>query len=331
MNLFETLKVRIRNINIIRKQLLQLLIAVHRIQESLGRIESRQLKILNPQRLRDNEFRVFSQWGEDGIIQFLINNIEIKNKIFVEFGVQNYTESNTRFLLVNNHWTGLIIDGGEKYIDYIKQDPIYWHYNLKVAHAFITKDNINDLIYKNGIKGKIGILSVDIDGNDYWVWEAIDVVNPAIVITEYNFRFGKDEAVTVPYDEKFVRSQAHHSNIYYGASLKALYLLAKRKGYVFVGCNSAGNNAFFVRQDLKPDHIVELTVEEGYVAGQFRESRGSKGELCFMSPQEEVDLLSTLPLVKIDEHGDSALTSVSMNTMAYDRSFDKDTEVVSTQ
>jgi hypothetical protein len=154
---------------------------------------------------------------------------------------------------------------------------------------------------QNGIQGEIGLLSVDLDGNDYWVWEAINVVNPAIVVTEYNFRFGKEKAVTTPYNEKFIRSQAHYSMIYYGASLKAFYLLAQKKGYAFVGCNSAGNNAFFVRRDLKPDYIRELTVEEGYVAGQFRESRNEQGKLNYLSLGEQEKILLSLPLVEIDE------------------------------
>lgn len=89
--------------------------------------------------------------------------------------------------------------------------------------------------------------------------------------------------------------------IYYGASLKAFCLLAKQKGYAFVGCNSAGNNAFFVRQDLKPDCIKELTAEEGYVAGMFRESRDENGHLLYISHQEEEQLLSSLPLVEVEQ------------------------------
>jgi hypothetical protein len=141
---------------------------------------------------------------------------------------------------------------------------------------------------------------VDIDGNDYWVWQAIDCVNPAIVVSEYNFRFGANKAVTVPYDASFVRTKAHYSNIYYGASLKALCILADRKGYAFVGCNSAGNNAFFVRKDLKPDSLKELTPEEGYVAAQFRESRDEKGNFLYLSLEEEQKILSSLPLVEIE-------------------------------
>ncbi|MFM6529406.1 MAG: hypothetical protein ACKPIB_14095 [Dolichospermum sp.] len=278
----------------------QIKLILHKLQESIGRIENRQIDGFTKNSIFDNEFRAFSQWGEDGIIQFLIRNVPINRKIFVEFGVQNYTESNTRFLLINNNWSGLVIDGGSEEISYIKNDPIYWQYNLKAVNSFITKDNINQIISDNGIQGEIGLLSVDIDGNDYWVWQAIDCINPAIVISEYNFRFGANKAVTVPYDASFVRSKAHYSNIYYGASLKALCILADKKGYAFVGCNSAGNNAFFVRKDLKPDAINEITVQEGYVKGQFRESRDEKGNLLYLSLEEEQNILNSLPLVEIE-------------------------------
>lgn len=283
----------------INNNLQEIKIILSKLQESLGRIENRQLKTVNYNNIKDYEFRVFSQWGEDGIIQFLLGHLKIQRKIFIEFGVQDYTESNTRFLLLNNNWAGLIIDASAENINHIKKDTIYWQYNLKAIHAFVNKHNINNIFSENGIEGEIGILSIDIDGNDYWIWESINTINPAIVIIEYNFRFGKERAVTIPYDEKFIRSKAHYSMIYYGASLKALYLLAQQKGYVFVGCNSAGANAFFVREDLKPDCIKELTVEEGFVAGQFRESRDENGQLLYLSTQEEEELLSSLPLVEV--------------------------------
>ncbi|MDO9262835.1 MAG: hypothetical protein Q7U02_02635 [Desulfosalsimonadaceae bacterium] len=272
---------------------------LNKIQEALGRIENRQLRMIDSRSIPDNEFRVFSQWGEDGIIQFLLRHIPIQNKVFVEFGVENYTEANTRFLLINDHWAGLVMDGSGDNIEYIKNDPIYWRCNLKAVRAFITKENINGLLSENGIRGEIGLLSIDIDGNDYWVWEAMDAVNPVIVVVEYNHRFGRDRAVTVPYDARFMRTAAHHTNIYYGASLKALYLLAGKKGYAFVGCNSAGNNAFFVRKDAKPDIVRELTVEEGFVAAGFRESRDEQGRLNFLTPDQEQAILESLPLVEV--------------------------------
>ena len=117
-----------------------------KIQEALGRIEDRQLRMFGSKNIADNQFRVFSQWGEDGIIQFLLRHITIENKIFVEFGVENYTEANTRFLLINDNWTGLVMDGSKEHISYIKKDPIYWRYNLKAVQVFITKENINRLL-----------------------------------------------------------------------------------------------------------------------------------------------------------------------------------------
>ena len=249
--------------------------------------------------LHANEFRVFSQWGEDGILQFLINNVDIKNRIFIEFGVQDYLESNTRFLLINNNWTGLVIDGNKRDILRIKKDPIYWQYNLKAVNEFITKDNINQIIQDNGIIGEIGILSIDIDGVDYWVWEAIECISPVIVIVEYNSRFGPKKAVTVPYEENFARKSAHFSMIYYGASLNAFCKLATKRGYVFVGCNSAGNNAFFVLSSLKSDVVQELLPEDGFVSAQFRESRDSAGNLAYQTRDEELKTLSGLPLIEV--------------------------------
>lgn len=102
----------------------------------------------NIKSIQDVEFQVFSQWGDDGIIQYLVSKISIPNKVFIEFGVENYTESNTRFLLVNNNWSGLVIDGSKENIDYIKNDKISWAHDLHAFHAFITKANINELINK---------------------------------------------------------------------------------------------------------------------------------------------------------------------------------------
>lgn len=270
-----------------------------KIQEALGRMEGRQLYNLAAADIHGAEFRVFSQWGEDGILQHLLRHVPVSRRIFVEFGVENYTESNTRYLLVNNNWAGLVIDGSAENIAFIKNDEIYWRYNLKAESAFITRDNINDLIRQNGISGEIGLLSIDIDGNDYWVWEAMDVVIPSLVVAEYNARFGPERAVTVPHDAGFVRVAAHYSNIYYGASLAAMCLLGKRKGYSFVGCNTAGSNAFFVRNELKPPDLPELTAAEGFVPLQFREARDVGGSLAFLTKEQEAAILNRLPLVDI--------------------------------
>jgi len=262
------------------------------IKIMVGKILVNQLKTLNQiTSLHDIEFKIFSQWGDDGIIQYLINNIDIPNKSFIEFGMENYKESNTRFLLINNNWKGLVMDSSESNIKEVKNEDIYWKYDLTAKAAFITRENINQLITDAGFEGDIGLLHIDIDGNDYWVWKAIKIVNPIIVIMEYNSVFGIDRAITIPYEASFYRTKAHYSNLYWGASLLALCDLAEEKGYFFIGCNSNGNNAYFIRKD-KLGSIKVLTLEEGYVYSKFRESRDKEGNLTYVNGKNRIELIS---------------------------------------
>ena len=244
------------------------------------------------------EFRVYSQWGEDGVIQHLIQRLPITHPVFVEFGVGDYRESNTRFLVRRNNWRGLVIDSDPKNIAYLKRDPIYWKHELQAVCSFITRDSIGGLIAKAGIVGDIGLLSVDIDGNDYWVWEAITDIQPRIVVCEYNSVFGSRAAVSIPYQEDFRRTRAHPSNLYYGASLAALCHLAAAKGYRLVGCTSAGVNAFFVRQDLAGS-FPPLTPTEAYVESRFRESRDRSGAPTFVTGADRLRLIADLPVVDV--------------------------------
>jgi hypothetical protein len=245
--------------------------------------------------LSEIEFRAFSQWGEDGIIQYLIQKIPIADKSFVEFGVENYTEANTRFLLIHDGWKGLVLDGSKDNIKYIQGDDVYWRHDLTAKCLFITRDNINEALSASGFVGDIGLLSIDIDGNDYWVWEAIDVITPRIVVCEYNSIFGAKDAVTVPYDDQFDWSKAHYSQLYFGASLTALCDLAEAKGYNFIGCNSAGVNAFFIRKDLQHGLPV-LSADEGFVQSTLRQSRDESGKLSFLSGDARIKEICELPL-----------------------------------
>lgn len=246
------------------------------------------------------EFKVFSQWGEDGIIQYLIHRIEIPNKIFVEFGVEDYTESCTRFLLINDNWSGLVMDSSKSNVDFIKSDDIYWRYDLKAVCTFVTRDNINQLIGGNIKEKEIGLLVIDIDGNDYWIWEAIDVISPRIVVCEYNGIFGCEHFITVPYEERFNRTRKHYSNLYSGASLPAICLLAEKKGYIFVGCNSNGNNAFFVRKDVCP--LPPVNYQEGFVMPKYRESRDRKNQLTYLSGTERIKAISDMEVFDLKAH-----------------------------
>jgi hypothetical protein len=270
-----------------------------RLQAALGRIESRQVR--QAADLGAAEFQVFSQWGDDGVIQWLLGQLGGVEKVFVEFGVESYAEANTRFLLVNDNWTGLVIDSSAAHLARLRQDPVFWRHDLRAECAVVTSENIDGLLTRNGIAGEIGLLSIDIDGNDYWVWNAITAIAPGIVIVEYNARFGPQRAVTIPYDPGFVRRTAHYSCIYYGASLAALTRLGNRKGYALVGCNRAGNNAFFVRRDRLTPRLAEKTAMEAFVSAKFRESRTRDGRLAFLTPQQELRILESLPLVEVGD------------------------------
>lgn len=246
--------------------------------------------------LAEVEFQVFSQRGEDGIIQFIIDSIEIPNKIFIEFGVEDYTESNTRFLLMNNNWSGLVLDGDQRNIRFIQDDFIYWKYDIIAKNAFITKNNINQLIRAYTECEDIGLLSIDIDGNDYWIWQAIDVVKPRILICEYNSLFGGSKTLSVPYSDNFQRSNAHYSNLYFGASLGAFCQLAEAKGYDFIGTASTGVNAFFVRKDLS-DGFVKFSSEEGFKISANRDSKNKNGSLSFLEHDKRLAVIQDMPII----------------------------------
>jgi hypothetical protein len=255
------------------------------VRAQMGGLESRLVRDSEPASLRDAEFRVFSQFGEDGIIQYLVGRVPIENEVFVEFGVEDYSESNTRFLLMHNNWRGLVMDGGRAHEGFLKRTGLDWRHDITGRTAFVDRDNINGLIRSAGIEGDIGLLSVDIDGNDLWVLEAIDVVSPRILVVEYNSNFGPEATVTVPYDPRFERGKAHPSHLYWGASLAALDQVAGRKGYVLVGGNSAGNNAFWVREDVAGD-LARAAVKDAYAVSRFRESRDESGQLTYVGPRE---------------------------------------------
>jgi hypothetical protein len=195
-------------------------------------------------------------------------------------------------------WRGLVIDGSTENINYILEDPVSWRYGLKAKQAFITAENINSIISEEGFAGSVGILSIDIDGNDYWVFKAIDSVQADILILEYNSIFGSERAVSVPYDPLFRRTEKHYSNLYWGASLRALTELADAKGYFLVGCNSHGNNAFYLNKKHY-GKIKPAAVSDAYRSACFRESRDQNGNLTFLEPKSGMELIKGLELINI--------------------------------
>ena len=252
--------------------------------------------------LRDVEFRVSSQWGGDGIIDWLIERAEIPviSQSFVEFGVENYRQSNTRFLLQNRNWRGLIMDGSPDVVFAVKEDGVAWRHDLTILPAFITRENINELISGAGFGGDIGLLSIDLDGNDYWVWEAIHAVRPIICICEYNAVFGDVYPISTPYDPSFDRAKAHSSYLYFGASIVALRSLAARKGYRFVGTTSGGNDAFFVREDYAKQFVDSSLQHIQARPSFFRESRNASGRLSYLTGIERLRHISAMQVTNVE-------------------------------
>ena len=267
---------------------------------ALGAMLSKQQWSMQSNDINDYEFKIFSQFGDDGITQYLIKQVPIENKAFIEFGVGDYLESNTRFLMMNDNWSGFIMDGLEDAINSVKNQLWYWKYDLAAKAVFIDRDNINHLLAETGF-ANIGLLHIDIDGNDYHILEKIDLaeLNPAILIMEYNSVFGAERAIVVPYRKDFDRTKAHHSNLYYGASLAAMEHLARRKGYALVGSNIAGNNAFFVRRDLLSERVKEVSVKSAYKESKFRESRNPDYSLSFLAGNERSSAIKGLEVVNV--------------------------------
>lgn len=245
--------------------------------------------------LHDVEFQVFSQFGDDGIIEYLTSNLPIASRRFVEFGVEDYTESNTRYLLIDKKWDGLVIDANERHVAFIRSDPISALFPLTARRAFISAESINGLLEDAAIIGELGLLSIDIDGMDYWVWAAVTAVRPAIVVIEYNAIYGPERPIVTPYQADFAREQAHPSRLYWGASLAALQHLAFGKGYLFAGCNSNGNNAYFIDERYR-DHPCITSLKPTFQPASFAEhsigGRRLRGE-------EALAVIRGLPVVNV--------------------------------
>jgi hypothetical protein len=216
--------------------------------------------------LNDVEFRTFSQNGEDGILWYIFSLLGTHNKTCVEICAGNGQECNTANLIVNHGWTGLLFDGNEENVAsgsaYYRGHPDTFTFPPKFIHAWIDKDNINQLILDQGFKGEIDLLSLDIDGIDYWLWEAITVVRPRVVVAEIQAIWGDTRSVTVPYRSDFRAEYVDGFGVYSGASLPAFVKLARRKGYRLIGTQRYGFNAFFVRNDVAQEMFPEVSASD---------------------------------------------------------------------
>ncbi len=241
--------------------------------------------------LRAAELRVHSQNGEDGILAYLLGAIGPTTREVVEFGIGNGSECCAANLVLTFGWTAHLLeangdDAAAATAFYAVRAPGRVH----VDHSAVEPDTV-DALLSQYVSPVFDVLSLDIDGNDYWVLEALTAVRPRIVAVEYNASFGPERSVTIPYTRAFDRYAAHASGFYHGASVTALARLGERKGYVLAGCDSRGANAFLVDAGAAASAGIEAVSPAEAFAQLF--------ERAHLSVEEQFRQISHLPLVEV--------------------------------
>ena len=206
-------------------------------------------------------FRKYSQFEEDGILLFLFSIITPINKMCVEICAGDGQECMSSNLIINHGWSGFLFDGNEnsvrKGVRFFKQQKDTFLWPPKFTHAWINAENVNQVLINVGVKDEIDLLSLDLDGMDYWVWKAIEVISPRVVVCETHNPIPTDKSLTVPYNPNFVFKDEN----FRGASLAAMCKLGKEKGYRLVGTHRHGFNAFFIKHGIEEDYFPEIKVE----------------------------------------------------------------------
>tara|TARA_Y100000389_G_scaffold189395_1_gene213080 strand:+ start:2417 stop:3346 length:930 start_codon:yes stop_codon:yes gene_type:complete len=264
--------------------------------------------------LQDVDYKIFSQNGEDGIIDYLLNKIKIEKPKFVEVGVGNYLESNTRFIFERTSASGLIIDCMNGLEKEVKNNLKVWKGELFIHEEMIESKSLNNILSKYNFSENTDLFSLDIDGLDYWVIKNLPKNFSKIVVLEYNSVFGDKLEVTIPEIKMFDRKKYHHSHLCYGSSLKAIISLMKNKNFYFVGSNLLRNNAFFVSNDFpKEKYFPNLKVYdlEYHTNCNVSESRDEKGKLNFLKGSDKLKSILDCEVVDVSD------TSYKQNKLRY--------------
>jgi hypothetical protein len=214
-------------------------------------------------------FKCHSQTDEDGILLFLFSVIGVAKKLSVEVCAGDGIECNTTNLILNHGWHGLLVDGDrgnvERGIRFFARSRHTYVYPPRFVCSWVTRGSINEIFAANGFSGEIDLLSLDLDGVDYWIWESIEAVSPRVVVVEYQDILGPERSWTVPYGDDFSSRNYPMTDgmpNFAGASLSAFVKLGRRKGYRLVAVNRYGYNAFFVRNGLRDDILPEIQVSD---------------------------------------------------------------------
>ncbi len=210
--------------------------------------------------LRDVGFTAYSQGDEDGILLYLFALLGEETRRSVEIAAGDGIECNTANLILNHRWQGLLVDASEKLVE--RGRAFYASHRLSyvrpptLLHATVTPENVNELVAGAGLSGPIDLLSLDVDGHDYWLLDALEACTPRVVVLECRADLGPELAVTLPVD-----AQPDVPGHFYGASLRAFVELGERKGLRLVGTGAYGYNAFFVRETLGRDVLPTVGVD----------------------------------------------------------------------
>jgi hypothetical protein len=274
------------------------------INSGIALIETLQLNQETPRALSHYEVKVFSQWGEDGILSYLVKKLGIDKPRMLELGVGNFEECNSRFLAEYLGASVYGIDYRKDLVESVRQQDISWRTNIFAVSDWITPENIQQHFSKaQTALGGIDILSIDLDGNDYWIMKKLTLDNIPIIVCEYNPIFGEIRPLTIPQSSGFDRTQAHFSWLYFGASLQAWIRLLEKSGHEFIGSNRAGNNAFFVKKEfVEKLNLLKIDSSnlKSFVDWRVRESRNEEGRLSFLTLQEARNLIANMPVIDLE-------------------------------
>jgi hypothetical protein len=251
--------------------------------------------------LWDAEVKVYSQWGEDGILDYICGAIGVSKPNVIEIGAGNFIECNSRFLAESRNANIIAVDGRNDLKENIETSSVFWKSQIIPLVDWVTPDKINSIILLGEEKfGKIDIFSIDLDGNDYWIIKEANLTKIDVIVLEYNPIFGAIKEVSVPRDDEFDRYRKHFTGLYYGASLRAYIKLLFNKDFIFIGTNRVGNNAFFVKNNLLHNFKIAIPSDlDKYVDWRIRESREESGRLSYLSGKDRLEVIKELPLIEL--------------------------------
>ncbi len=255
--------------------------------------------------ISDVDYKVYSQHGEDGIIDYILKKLSIEKPKFVEIGVGDYTECNTRFLFESRSAKGLIIDCLKNFKKKVSKNLRLWKGDLKMEETFVNSENIKKILKKHDFEKDIDFFSLDIDGIDYWIIKSLPSKFSKVAVIEYNPVFGYQHEITVPNINEFNRKSYHYSNLCFGMSLKALIKIMISKDFYFLGTNLRRNNAFFVSKDHNKDVFfpkIQISNISQNTDCNVRESRGVNGELTFLSGNDRIKEIQDCEIIDLKKN-----------------------------